>query len=132
MTKLIAPQALDECQLCLGAKGGVPGNENVVRGLVMCDYCHALLAPAFAEERRAATVPSDGEIYAAASFLSPQYRRGYLEGLTASQTSKSGYAQAFYQLAELMRLPASVRSPRQVWESEMLPRLRELLRESGR
>jgi|GEM_PF-5424251 len=31
----------DTCQICQGAKGGVPGNENVVDGVVVCDYCHA-------------------------------------------------------------------------------------------
>lgn len=29
----------DNCQLCHGAKGGVRGNENIVDGIVMCDYC---------------------------------------------------------------------------------------------
>ena len=32
----------DGCQICLGARGGVPGNENHVAGRVMCDYCHGL------------------------------------------------------------------------------------------
>lgn len=34
---------LTECEFCLGAKGGVPGNENVIGGVVVCDYCHVLL-----------------------------------------------------------------------------------------
>lgn len=29
----------DNCQVCLGARGGMPGNENVVDGVVMCDIC---------------------------------------------------------------------------------------------
>lgn len=33
----------DKCEFCLGTKGGVPGNENIVNGKVMCDYCHAML-----------------------------------------------------------------------------------------
>lgn len=32
---------LDDCEVCKGAMGGVPGNENYVEGVVMCDYCHA-------------------------------------------------------------------------------------------
>lgn len=32
----------DACQMCLGAKGGVPGNENRIGDVIMCDYCHAL------------------------------------------------------------------------------------------
>jgi hypothetical protein len=32
----------DACEVCNGANGGVPGNESIVKGLVMCDYCHAL------------------------------------------------------------------------------------------
>lgn len=31
----------DNCQECKGRRGGVPGNENVIGGLVLCDYCHA-------------------------------------------------------------------------------------------
>jgi hypothetical protein len=29
----------DNCQVCKGAHGGVLGNENVVDGVVICDYC---------------------------------------------------------------------------------------------
>jgi hypothetical protein len=29
----------DECEECKGESGGVPGNENVVDGRVLCDYC---------------------------------------------------------------------------------------------
>ena len=31
----------DNCQVCLGDHGGVKGNENIIDGIVMCDYCHA-------------------------------------------------------------------------------------------
>lgn len=31
----------DNCQVCEGSRGGTLGNENVVNGVVMCDYCHA-------------------------------------------------------------------------------------------
>lgn len=37
-----AGEGRDACQFCLGAKGGVPGNENMICGVVMCDYCHSL------------------------------------------------------------------------------------------
>ena len=33
----------DKCQFCLGAKGGVRGNENIIGGVIVCDYCHYLL-----------------------------------------------------------------------------------------
>jgi hypothetical protein len=29
----------DDCQVCLGKRGGVKGNENIVDGVVMCDFC---------------------------------------------------------------------------------------------
>lgn len=29
----------DACEECRGAKGGVPGNENIVNGRTLCDYC---------------------------------------------------------------------------------------------
>lgn len=34
---------LDKCQFCLGAKGGVRGNENVFAGIIVCDYCTPLV-----------------------------------------------------------------------------------------
>lgn len=34
---------LDGCEICHGAKGGVPGNENRIGGKVVCDYCHAAM-----------------------------------------------------------------------------------------
>lgn len=37
-----AAKALDGCEFCLGAKGGVPGNENRIGGHVVCDYCTPL------------------------------------------------------------------------------------------
>lgn len=33
--------SLDACEVCLGTRGGVPGNENNVDGTIMCDYCHS-------------------------------------------------------------------------------------------
>lgn len=35
------PLGKDACEVCRGECGGVPGNENIVDGKVMCDYCHA-------------------------------------------------------------------------------------------
>jgi hypothetical protein len=32
---------LDSCSVCKGAKGGVRGNENIIDGVIKCDYCHA-------------------------------------------------------------------------------------------
>lgn len=29
----------DACELCSGFRGGVPGNENVIDGVTVCDYC---------------------------------------------------------------------------------------------
>jgi hypothetical protein len=55
--------AKDNCELCLGAKGGVPGNENRILGLVVCDYCHGALAPGLAALPKAedkTTLPDDG------------------------------------------------------------------------
>lgn len=31
----------DNCSRCHGERGGVPGNENIVNGVVLCDYCHS-------------------------------------------------------------------------------------------
>ena len=33
----------DKCEFCLGAKGGVRGNENKIGGVVVCDYCSELV-----------------------------------------------------------------------------------------
>lgn len=29
----------DNCEICKGANAGVRGNENIVNGKVVCDYC---------------------------------------------------------------------------------------------
>jgi len=29
----------DHCEECCGTKGGVPGNENIISGRVLCDFC---------------------------------------------------------------------------------------------
>lgn len=33
--------AKDECEVCHGERGGVPGNENVIDGKIVCDNCHS-------------------------------------------------------------------------------------------
>jgi hypothetical protein len=33
----------DGCTVCNGEKGGVPGNENVIDGKLVCDYCLAVM-----------------------------------------------------------------------------------------
>lgn len=33
----------DNCEMCMGIKGRTPGNENVIDGIVVCDYCHSIL-----------------------------------------------------------------------------------------
>jgi hypothetical protein len=40
-SKTDPPEHGDDCEVCLGRNGGVPGNENIVDGIVMCDYCAA-------------------------------------------------------------------------------------------
>jgi hypothetical protein len=35
------PVVLDGCELCNGRRGGVPGNENIIDGKRVCDYCHS-------------------------------------------------------------------------------------------
>ena len=37
---LIHPK--DRCEICYGEKGGVYGNENIIGGLRVCDYCTAI------------------------------------------------------------------------------------------
>ena len=29
----------DNCSVCHGGQGGVPGNENIIDGKTVCDYC---------------------------------------------------------------------------------------------
>ncbi len=38
--KATLPPPRDSCRRCGGARGGVPGNENLVGGILLCDYCH--------------------------------------------------------------------------------------------
>lgn len=44
--KLVAEEEIflkehDNCQMCYGIKGGEKGNENILHGVKMCDYCTA-------------------------------------------------------------------------------------------
>lgn len=48
----LAETERDECQVCGGRKGGIPGNENVVEGIVMCDYCSTTTRPLVEEIHR--------------------------------------------------------------------------------
>lgn len=32
---------VDDCQICHGEEGGVQGNENLINGVRVCDYCHS-------------------------------------------------------------------------------------------
>lgn len=48
----------DGCLVCNGVSGGVPGNENVIDGVVICDYCTATLI-AF-RRARAAQIKAEG------------------------------------------------------------------------
>lgn len=41
----------DKCQVCLGARGGVRGNENRIADKIMCDYC----TTEFLDQRREAS-----------------------------------------------------------------------------
>ncbi len=31
----------DKCEICHGKRGGTRGNENIVNGKIICDYCDA-------------------------------------------------------------------------------------------
>lgn len=37
----VVEQARDNCEICKGSRGGVPGNENRIDGVCICDYCHS-------------------------------------------------------------------------------------------
>jgi hypothetical protein len=41
MCLMFTLKARDRCAECKGAKGGAYGNENVIGGRLVCDYCHA-------------------------------------------------------------------------------------------
>lgn len=38
-----APLEPDDCEVCDGARGGVKGNENIIDGKRVCDYCDAAM-----------------------------------------------------------------------------------------
>jgi hypothetical protein len=48
-------RVLDGCEQCGGTRGGVPGNENIVNGRKLCDYCHA-------DAGVMAAVPTDAQL----------------------------------------------------------------------
>lgn len=65
-----------------------------------------------------------------ADFDFEQAARNFAGAINADATRpqvSDGYQQAFYAIGDLLALNADVRSPKEVWEREMLPRLRELI-----
>lgn len=50
-----------------------------------------------------------------------------LDVLASPMPETDGYAKAFYEIADLLGIPARDRAPQQVWEREMRPRLKEAL-----
>jgi hypothetical protein len=51
-----APHDRDNCQVCLGLRGGVPGNTNRWLGIAVCDYCSARSVPVVAGQVSASDV----------------------------------------------------------------------------
>lgn len=41
---------VDNCQICHGESGGELGNENLVNGVITCDYCHARMLSGLIDE----------------------------------------------------------------------------------
>lgn len=41
--KLVGHVERDACAKCGGEQGGVPGNENLIDGVPVCDYCHGVM-----------------------------------------------------------------------------------------
>jgi hypothetical protein len=48
--KTIFAREKDNCEACKGERGGVKGNENVVDGIVLCDYCSVSVSAAMKNE----------------------------------------------------------------------------------
>ena len=40
----------DDCQICHGESGGEAGNENLINGIRVCDYCHARMLSGLIDE----------------------------------------------------------------------------------
>ena len=72
--------AKNKCELCLGAKGGTPGNENIIGGHVVCDYCTSLLMDM---DRQDATVEFQRDrLLLACKWIIDCYDAGIIEGGT--------------------------------------------------
>lgn len=41
---------VDDCQICHGEEGGELGNENLINGVRVCDYCHARMLSGLIDE----------------------------------------------------------------------------------
>jgi hypothetical protein len=84
-----APEAeqRDACETCDGTQG-VPGNENVIERVVMCDYCHARLMD---RRNKPATAPppsgasSDNFIPAEGWMLAPEHAKKEIDALRAEK-----------------------------------------------
>jgi hypothetical protein len=64
-------EELDNCEFCLGAKGGVKGNENVyksryhngsTRKVIVCDYCSSMLDMIVRQDRYEVSLDTENTI----------------------------------------------------------------------
>lgn len=79
----------DNCEMPLCQHKGVPGNENMIRGMTMCDYCHAIylvLNPPFVLYRDMDIADATGHICTAES---PEIAKAILHILTNAFPDKA-------------------------------------------
>jgi hypothetical protein len=99
-TKALAGQHLDNCQICHGLRGGVKGNENIVHGMTVCDYCHCSIMTA-TDAVRDQTLRVAGHI---AKITAEQKRVGVAGSLIATALDSVRLKDGKWQSQEAMAL----------------------------
>lgn len=111
--------ALDNCELCGGANGGVPGNEQVVDGLLMCDHCHAARHGIdhnsriyqiceFYERGVDHGQKHSGIVVELIQHADPEFAQAYQIGVIKSRTASQLYTPEDAELLENLKLMSAV------------------------
>ena len=59
----------DDCVVCGGTRGGMPGNENLINGVPVCDYCHA---DKMSARQNGQVDPTDASLEELAAIVAPR------------------------------------------------------------
>lgn len=111
----------------ISSEGLVTGADGFVTITTQAEYFHRA-----AEAIRTLAAKQGGKSNAPATLAKdrwPDLTVAEVEAMRRDANSQAGYSRAFYEVAEMLGLPAMPKSPREAWEDDIKPLLRRRLRQ---